>query len=50
MGIQNSRFVDRSGSVYLPCLTEWKQVFMRGEEGRREKGKEEEEEGVKGEM
>ena len=26
MGIQQSRFVDRNGMVYLPYLTEWKQV------------------------
>ncbi len=28
MGIQQSRFVDASGLVYLPYLSEWKQVSV----------------------
>ena len=32
MGIQQSRFVDTNGTVYLPYLSEWKQVYCEGRE------------------
>ena len=33
MGIQQSQYVDTSGMVYLPYISEWKQVREGGREG-----------------
>ena len=38
MGIQESKFVDKGGRVYLPYLAEWKPVFCGRGGGKREGG------------
>ena len=39
MGIQQSQFVDNSGKVHLPYLTEWKQVLWRRMQGKGKEGR-----------
>ena len=43
MGIQESKFVDKGGRVYLPYLAEWKPVLwgrggVKGREGGKREG------------